>query len=110
MQAGFTVNATAFDVPPPGAGVVTVMLKLPVEVRSLAGILAFKCVPSTKVVVRGEPAKFTPEFRTKLVPTTDIVKPAPPAVALVGEMLVMVGAATVPMVSSWVAERVGPAS
>jgi hypothetical protein len=34
----FTVNVCALDVPPPGAGFVTVMLNVPALVKSVAGI------------------------------------------------------------------------
>jgi hypothetical protein len=41
----FTVKVWALDVPPPGAGVKTVMSKVPAAVRSLAGIVAINWVP-----------------------------------------------------------------
>jgi xanthosine utilization system XapX-like protein len=44
------------------------------------------------VVVRAFPLKLTVEPLTKFVPFTVNVNPAPPAIALVGEMLVIVGA------------------
>ncbi len=52
---------------------------------------AVSCVALTKVVVRAFPLKLTVEPLTKFVPFTVKVKAAPPAMALVGEMLVMVG-------------------
>ena len=69
-----TVNVCALEVPPPGAGFVTVMLNVPAVVKSLAGMEAVTWVALTKLVVRGEPLKFTTEFVTKLVPFTVSVK------------------------------------
>src|SRR5438876_1986368 len=88
----FTVNTCALDVPPPGAGFVTVMLKVPAVVRSLAGMEAVSWVLLANAVVRAEPAKFTTEFVTKFVPLTVSVKAPSPTFLLVGEMLVVVGA------------------
>jgi hypothetical protein len=87
----FTVRVCAFDVPPPGAGFVTVMLKVPAVVRSVAGMDAVTCVALTKVVVREEPSKLTTEAVTKLVPFTVSVNPASPTFLLVGKILVVVG-------------------
>jgi hypothetical protein len=87
----FTVKTCEFEVPPPGAGLVTVMLNVPAVVRSLAGIAAITFILLTNVVVRGEPAKLTTEFDTKFVPFTVRVNATPPRVALAGEMLVVVG-------------------
>jgi hypothetical protein len=87
----FTVNVCALDVPPPGAGLVTVMLKVPAAVRSPAGIDAVNWVPFTNAVVRGEPAKFTTELLTKFVPFTVKLKVVSPTFLLLGEMLVVVG-------------------
>jgi hypothetical protein len=50
-----TVNVCAFERPPPGAGLTTVMGKLPFVVRSLARIAAVNCVELTNVVARAEP-------------------------------------------------------
>src|SRR5713101_4330184 len=83
-----TVRLTAFDVPP---GLVTVTLKLPAMAISEARIAAVSCVALTKVVVRAFPLKLTVEPLTKFVPFTVKVNAAAPAMALVGEMLVIVG-------------------
>ena len=85
-----TVKLTAFDVPP--LGLVTVTLKLPAVAMSEARLAAVSCVALTKVVVRAFPLNLTVEPLTKFVPITVKVRPVPPAMALVGEMLVMVGA------------------
>lgn len=50
------------------------------------------CVALTKVVARALAPKLTNEVETKPVPFTVRVKAAPPALALVGEMVVIVGA------------------
>src|SRR2546426_12088680 len=89
---GLTVNCCALEVPPPGAGFVTVILNVPAVARSVAGIAAVSCVALTKVVVRAEPLKFTVELETKFVPFTVSVKAASAADLLIGEMLVVVGA------------------
>src|SRR5947208_557213 len=90
---GFTVNCCALEVPPPGAGFVTVILNVPAVARSVAGIAAVSCVALTKVVVRAEPLKFTVELETKFVPFTVSGKAASVTDLLVGEMLAVVGVA-----------------
>src|SRR5439155_661487 len=87
----FTVNCCALEVPPPGAGFVTVMLNVLAVARSVTGIAAVSCVALMKVVVRAEPLKFTAELETKFVPFTVSVKAASVTDLLVGEMLVVVG-------------------
>ncbi len=76
--AGLTVKVWALEVPPPGVGLVTVILNELVAVRSLAGIVADNCVELTYVVVLAEPLKFTTEVDTKFVPFTVKLKPEPP--------------------------------
>src|SRR5712692_8308464 len=90
---GLTVKVCALDVPPPGAGFVTVILNVPAVARSVAGIAAVSCVALTKVVVRPDPLKFTVELETKFVPFTVSVKAASVTDLLVGEMLAVVGVA-----------------
>ena len=82
-----TARVTAADVPPPGAGVKTVTDRLPVEAMSLARIAAVSRVLLLNVVLRFEPFTRTTEPDTKLLPVTVNVNPAPPAVALAGEIL-----------------------
>jgi len=86
-----TENACAFDSPPPGAGLKTVIGNDPIAVRSLAGIAAVTCVELMKVVVRLEPLKRTTELEMKLVPFTVSVNAPLFCALLVGEMLVVVG-------------------
>src|SRR5438105_302188 len=69
------------------------MGKAPKVVRSLAGIAAWSCVALTNVVVRFEPLNRTTESpETNPVPFTVSVNVALPCAALVGVMLVVVGA------------------
>jgi hypothetical protein len=84
-------NETAFDVPP-GAGFVTITVTVPAVAISAAVIAAINCVALTNVVVLAAPLNFTTDAETKPVPFTVRVKAEPPAVALVGEREVTVGA------------------
>jgi len=72
------------DVPPPGVGLLTVMLVLPAAARSEAGTAALNWVGLTYVVESAAPFQFTVDADTKLLPSTVSVKDAPPAVALAG--------------------------
>ena len=87
----FTVRTWALDVPPPGVPLVTVILKVPLVVRSDARMEAVSWVVETKVVVRASPAKLTTEVGIKFVPFTVNVKVASPAFLEVGETEVVVG-------------------
>jgi len=80
------------DVPPPGAGFVTVTVAVPAVAISAAVIAAVNCVALTNVVVLAAPLNFTTDVGTKPVPLTVRVKAAPPAVALAGDREVAVGA------------------
>ena len=91
-EAALIVNDTVADVPPPGAGLVTVTVAVPAVAISAAEIAAVSCVALTNVVVLAAPLNFTTDVDTKPVPFTVRVKAAPPAVALVGEREVSVGA------------------
>jgi hypothetical protein len=88
----FTVNGELADVPPPGAGFVTVTLNVPAVAMSPTVIAAVSCVAFTNVVALAAPLKFTIELETKPVPFTVNENAGPPAVALVGESVVMEGA------------------
>jgi hypothetical protein len=85
-------NMRVPDVPPPGAGFVTVTVAVPAVAISAAVITAVSFVALTKVVVLAAPLNFTTDVDTKPVPLTVRVKAAPPAVALAGEREVSVGA------------------
>jgi len=88
----FTVNEALPDVPPPGAGFVTVTLNVPAAATSAAVMDAVTCVVFANVVVLALPLKVTTELDTKFVPFTVSVNALPPAVALLGESVVIVGA------------------
>jgi hypothetical protein len=87
----FTVNVIAFDVPPPGAGFVTVTDGVPALATSPAKIETVTCVALTNVVVRAAPPKFTTDVFRKLVPFTVNVNAPEPTIALVVESEVTVG-------------------
>jgi len=91
-ETALIVNERVPEVPPPGAGLVTVTVAVPAVVISAAVIAAVNFVVLTNVVVLVAPLNFTNEVDTKPVPFTVRVKAAPPAVALVGEREVAVGA------------------
>ena len=87
----FTVNGEFTDVPPPGAGLVTVTLNVPAAAMSAAVIDAVTCVALTNVVALAAPLNFTTEAALKFVPLTARVNATDPAVALVGEIVAIVG-------------------
>ena len=86
-----TVNACAFDVPPPGPGFTTVIDPVPAVATSAAGTVAVSCVDETNVVASDVAFPFTVDVETKLVPFTVKVKPPLPAVTQVGLIDVMAG-------------------
>jgi hypothetical protein len=88
-------NVDAVEVPPPGAGLVTVMFALPAVAMSDAGTAALNCEALAKVVGSAVPFQLTVEVDTKLLPLTVSENAAPPAVAPVGAMPAMVGAGLV---------------
>lgn len=81
----------ALEVPPLGAGLVTVTAGAPVETMLAAGMAAVNCVGFTNVVVGADPPKLTIDVATKLVPLIVSVKAAPPVTAVFGEILLIVG-------------------
>jgi hypothetical protein len=86
-----TVKFIGTEVPPPGAGLVTVTVSVPVEAMLDAGMAAVNCVELTNVVAGAEPLKLTIEAATKFVPLIVSVKAALPARLLFGEIVVIVG-------------------
>jgi hypothetical protein len=86
-----TVKFIGLEVPPPGAGLVTVTADAPLEATLAAGMAAVNCVEFTNVVAGADPPKLTIEAATKLVPLIVSVNAAPPATALLGEIAVIVG-------------------
>jgi len=91
--AALIVNAAVPDVPPPGAGFVTVTCPVPAVAMSAAVIAAVTCIALTYVVVRFDPFHFTTEPLMKPVPVIVNVNAAVPAVALVGDSVLIVGTA-----------------
>ena len=85
------VNVIAADAPPPGAGFNTVSAAVPPAAMSMAGTTAVSCVPLTTVVASATPFHSTIVPATKFVPVSVSVKPAPPAVAVVGESIARTG-------------------
>lgn len=94
----FTVKVTLFEVPPPGAGFCTVTAGVPAVAISDVRMEAVSWVALTKVVVFANPPKLTTAAETKLVPLTVRVNAGPPAVALGGESVVIVGKGLLPWV------------
>src|SRR5262245_20158799 len=85
------VKVRAFETPPPGAGLSTVMGAEPAVVRSLPGMLTVSWVALTKVVVRGLPFHCTTDAAMKLVPVTVRVKPGPACAGTRGASAVCAG-------------------
>ena len=86
------VKLWAFDVPPPGAGLLTVMLAVPAVAMSFAKIDAVKLVALFRVVVRSDPFHRTVELETKLEPLTVRANPGLPAMAEFGLIPIIAGA------------------
>lgn len=86
-----TVKFEDAEIPPPGAGLVTVTLNVPVFAMSEALMVAVSLVALTYVVVRGDPAQSTTDVLTKFLPFTVSVKPELPTSMLFGEREVIAG-------------------
>ena len=88
------VNAKGFDVPPPGAGLTTVIASAlgPPATVSDASTVADSRPGASQVVARGDPPIYTVELATKLVPKTISVKLGLLAGTTVGLRLVSTGA------------------
>ena len=104
------VNVLAADVPPPGVGVNTVTDAVPAVAMSAAVIWACSWPWLTKVVVRLLPFHRTTEVIAKLLlfEVAVRVKAAPPAVTLVGEIELRVGAGFVDVMLNVFAAEVPP--
>src|SRR5262249_16619065 len=91
VGGGSMVNDSADEVPPPGAGVCTVICAVPAEAMSAGDIAACSCVALTIVVGRAAPFHCTADDAMKLLPFTVSVKPAPPATTRPGASDVAAG-------------------
>jgi hypothetical protein len=86
------VKFRTFEVPPPGAGLVTVTARVPAEARAAAGIgtdrmLELRLMPVLTAVV----PKLTVEAAVKFVPLIVSVKGALPVKEVLGEIVVIAG-------------------
>src|SRR5438132_54065 len=93
------VNVWALEVWP--SGLRTVTCTEPAFPMSLAGMAAVSRVALTNVVVRALLFQRTLAPETKPVPSTVSVKAGPPAVAVLGVSVVMVGAGIPPVQLTW---------
>ena len=84
------VRSTAFDRPPPGAGLKTVICAVPAAGRSLAGMAAVNCVVLTNVVGRSLPFQRTTDPWLKPLPVTVSVRAAPVG-AVAGDSVLTAG-------------------
>lgn len=89
------VKVAGPEVPPPGAGLVTVTGTGPAVVTAVAGMEAVSWVALTKVEGSAVPLKLTTELLMNPVPFTVNVKAGEPAAIVVGESEVIVGAGLV---------------
>ena len=85
------VKLIVLEVPPPGAGLVTVTAAVPVATMLAAGMAPSNCVELRNEVASADPPKLTTEAVTKFVPLMVSAKVALPAMVLFGEIEVMVG-------------------
>lgn len=85
----FTVNVTAAEVPPPGAGFCTAIRLAELPVRSAAGSVAFASVALTNVVVSAAPFQAITEDGTNPNPLMSSTVSPDPASALAGLILVI---------------------
>jgi hypothetical protein len=101
-----TVSVAPLDVPPPGAGLNTVMVGVPVLATSVAGIAAVTWVADPNVVVRARPLTWTTDAATKPVPVTVSVNAGLPAARLAGFSVAIVGTGLATVTIALVASRV----
>jgi hypothetical protein len=78
-------------VPPPGAAFTTVTEAVPCVAMSAAEMEAVTFVLLKNLVLRGDPFQSTTEPMTRFEPFTVSVNAGPPAVALMGEIELIVG-------------------
>jgi hypothetical protein len=92
FEAGVIVKATAAELPPPGAGLLTVIDALPAACRSPVLTCAVSDVALLYVVGRAAPFHIAVDDEMKFVPVSVIVTAAEPADAEAGLIDVSVGA------------------
>src|SRR5437879_6289798 len=80
------------ETPPPGAGLLTLILAVPAAVTFDAGTLACNCVCERKVVASALPFHSTVDPAVKFWPFTVMVKAVLPGVALEGDTQIAAGA------------------
>jgi hypothetical protein len=88
----FTAKSMLAEVPPPGAGLLTVTLFNAAVAISAAVNEIWSWLEETNVVVRATPLNCTTELLIKLLPFTLSVKPCPPTMTELGLTEVTVGA------------------
>ena len=81
-----------FEVPPPGAGLATAIVIVPVLAISAAVTASESCVAEMNVVVRSAPLNFTTEPAMKPIPAMFSVNAASPAKTVAGFRFVNAGA------------------
>ena len=96
LGMGLIVNTSAFEVPPPGVPLKTVILAVPAATIKAAVTEAVNCVALIYVVVSEVPFHFTVDPLMKLLPFTVRVKAGLPAVVLMGEREPAVGTGLLP--------------
>ena len=102
------VHVCTFDVPPPGAGLTTVIDAVPAVATRDAGTVAVSCVEETNVVASVVAFHFTVEVETKFVPFTVMVNDEHPAGYEFGLSEVVVGTGLLMVnVTAFDAEPVG---
>ena len=87
----FTVKFAAAELPPPGAGLKTVIAATTPSARSLAGTVAFREVSVENVVTTAAPFHRTADPLTNPVPVTEMERSPAPAVIVDGVILVIAG-------------------
>lgn len=92
------------DLPPPGAGLVTVIVAVPCAAMSAAVIAAVNLALLTNVVVRALPFQFTTDPAVKFPPKTLSVKAAPAGAAAVGEVCTSSGKGLFPCALDFIGE------
>ena len=91
LPTACTVKVNGAEVPPLGAGLVTVMGKVPPVAKPPAGRVTVTWLVLTKVVGRVVPLKLTVAPGAKFVPVSVSVAPKLPAATEAGVMFVMAG-------------------